>query len=178
MILPDQVLIDYMHASLEGTLKQLLNLWFDSKHHNKPFYLKNIVVIDSILTKIQYPSEFPRTQRSLEYFHMFKANELRNLIFYSLIFILKNTMPQIYFDHLVLFILFIRTLTKNKLSDHDIKYSEFYIRKFVEDFQNLYGIENMTYNLHSHLHLPRQCSNFGPLNKTSTFAFEGCLNFQ
>lgn len=171
--LPEQILIDYMHASLEGTLKKMLNLWFNSKYHKKPFYLKNVVDIDSVLMKIQFPSEFPRSQRSLEYFHFFKANELRNLIFYSIIYILKEKMHKKYFDHLVLFILFVRTLTKNKLNDNDIKLCEFYIEKFVEDFQNLYGIENMTHNLHSHLHLPSQCFNFGPLNKTSCFAFEG-----
>jgi hypothetical protein len=153
MVLPDQVLVDYMHASLEGTLKQLLNLWFDTKNHNKPFYLKNYIDIDIVLMKIQFPSEFPRSQRSLEYFHMFKANELRNLVFYSLIYVLKPKMSQKYFDHLVLYILFIRTLTKNMINEHDIKLSEFYIQKFVQDFEELYGIDNMTYNLHSHLHL-------------------------
>lgn len=162
-----------MHASLEGPLKQLLNLWFNTKNHKKPFYLKSLMEIDNVLMKIKYPSEFPRSQRSLEYFHIFKANELRNLVFYALIYVLKPKMSQKYFDHLVLFILFIRTLTKNMISDHDIKLSEFYIQKFVQDFEELYGIDNMTYNLHSHLHLPRQCLNFGPLNKLSSFAFEG-----
>jgi hypothetical protein len=165
-----------MHATLEGVMKQMLNLWFDSKNHQRPFYLSNSINIDKILLNTKFPSEFPRTQRSISTYYVYKANEMRNLLFYSLIYVLKDKLKKDYFDHLILFILFIRILTKDKINDTDIRVSMFLIENFIKKFEILYGIENMSYNLHSHLHLSEQCFNFGPLNKLSCFAFEGFYN--
>ena len=36
--LVDSIPVDYMHAVLEGELGRLMNLWFDSKNHSKPYY--------------------------------------------------------------------------------------------------------------------------------------------
>jgi hypothetical protein len=104
-----------MHATLEGVVKQLLNLWLDSKNHNRTFYLNNSICLDKVLLKTKYPSEFPRSQRSISAYYLYKANELRNLLFYSLIYIVKEKLKKEYYEHLVLFILFIRVLTKNKI---------------------------------------------------------------
>lgn len=32
------VTIDYMHSTLLGVVKMLVNLWFDKQHHNIPWY--------------------------------------------------------------------------------------------------------------------------------------------
>ena len=47
----------------------------------------------------------------------------------------------------------------------------FYI--IINDFETLYGSHNVSFNVHSHLHLPDQVERFGPLNKLSCFPFEG-----
>jgi hypothetical protein len=53
------------------------------------------------------------------------------------------------------------------------------IQSFIQDYEELYGRENLTYNLHAHLHLPFQAINFGPINKISAFPFEGMFkNFR
>ena len=31
--------IDYMHATLEGVMKMLLNYWINSTNHGKPYYI-------------------------------------------------------------------------------------------------------------------------------------------
>ena len=36
---------DYMHCVIIGVVKQLLNLWFERKHRNSPFYIGNRVRI-------------------------------------------------------------------------------------------------------------------------------------
>ena len=72
--LPDNIIIDYMHCALEGTVKKLLDLWFNSNNHHYDFYLNSkIKNIDKILLKIQYPSELPRNQRTLVNYNLFKA---------------------------------------------------------------------------------------------------------
>ena len=43
----------------------------------------------------------------------------------------------------------------------------------MNDFDTLYGSQNVSFNVHCHLHLPDQVKRFGPLNKLSCFPFEG-----
>ena len=64
--------------------------------------------IDNLLLAIRYPSEFPRSQRGIAYYYLFKANEYRNLIVHSLIYIMKNVLTKEYYEHLLLYILFLR----------------------------------------------------------------------
>jgi hypothetical protein len=49
--MPEQIIVDYMHATLEGVVKQLLNLWLDSKNHKRAFYLNNSICLDKVLLK-------------------------------------------------------------------------------------------------------------------------------
>ena len=143
--LPTDVLNDYMHSCLEGVTKRMLNLWFNSNYHYEPYYLgRNINKIDSLLQFIKYPSEFTRTQRSLKFNQIFKANEYRNLIFYGLIYVLENFLPQEFYEHLLNFIIFLRLLTKDKTEDADTHNANLLVRIFVQNFEKLYDSLNLT----------------------------------
>jgi hypothetical protein len=128
--------------------------------------------LDKALTAIKFPLEFSRAQRSLNLKNLFKANEFKNFIFYSCI-ILKDFLSPLYFNHLLYYVIFLRLLCQEKVEKDDILISYYLIEKFINDFELLYGKENMTYNLHSHIHLPLQVTKLGPLNKHSGFSFEG-----
>jgi hypothetical protein len=52
--------------------------------------------------------------------------------------------------------MFMRLLCDKFCSNTDITTAYSIIVKFIERFENLYGKKNMTFNLHSHLHLPQQ----------------------
>ena len=82
-------------------------------------------------------------------------------------------MAKKYYDHLLLYILFVRVLTKASLSNRDIILANEIIFKFVQNFEIFYGLKNMSSNLHSHLHLPSKCARLGPLNTLNCFCFEG-----
>ena len=176
MELPRACVLDYMHLCLEGTVKKFCDLWFNSIYNYTPFYLANkISSIDNLLKKIKFPSSFSRTQRSLSFHNLFKANEYRNLAFYSLVYILKEALPEDYYENILQYILFLRVLTKDKLSTQEINYSRHLIEKFIKEFERLYGTINLKYILHAHLHLPDQVADMGPLHKSSSFAGEGAF---
>jgi hypothetical protein len=40
--IPEHVVLDYMHLSLEGFIKQISSIWLDSKNNKKEFYLGKI----------------------------------------------------------------------------------------------------------------------------------------
>lgn len=37
--IPEHVVLDYMHLSLEGFVKQISSIWLDSKNHKKEYYI-------------------------------------------------------------------------------------------------------------------------------------------
>ena len=122
---------------------------------------------------MKFPGEITRTPRSINFRSYYKANEFKNTLFYIVIYALKEFQDTKYYEHLLKYILFIRLLTDDIITDDSIIVASQLINDFSSQFSNLYDRENETFNLHAHLHLPLQVYNYGPLNKINLFAFEG-----
>ena len=88
-------------------------------------------------------------------------------------YIFKLFLNNVYFEHLASYFLFFRILTLKKITDDDIKYSQYLIEDFIKQYEFLFGKNNLTYNLHCHLHLPLQVLLYGPFHIISCFPFEG-----
>ena len=129
--------------------------------------------VDDLIKLIKFPADHPRTQRSMSYYNIFKANEFLSLIMYSLIFALKPVIPVDAFHHLMKYILFLRILTQDELTKEDIDFARVLIHEFSKDFTRFYAEKGQTFNLHAHLHLCDQVERFGPLHKHDCFPFEG-----
>jgi hypothetical protein len=41
MMIPENVILDYMHLSLEGFVKQIISIWLDTSNHRHEYYLGN-----------------------------------------------------------------------------------------------------------------------------------------
>ncbi|CAF0951785.1 unnamed protein product [Brachionus calyciflorus] len=173
IMLPDSCLLDYMHLCLEGGVKKLINLWFNSTYSSNDFYLGiKMKEINNYLRLIKFPNEFSRSQRSLEFRNLYKAIEFKNFIFYTSIGLI-DFLPEKYFNNALKYIIFLRLLCQEKLNEDDFILSQKLIENFIFEYEELYGVQHMTYNLHAHIHLPIQAFKFGPINKVSSFAFEG-----
>jgi hypothetical protein len=166
-----------MHLSLEGSLKFMLDLYLNPNNHTSNFYLRNSIThMEQLLARIKFTSSFSRTQRSLYYYNTFKASEYRNLAFYSLIYILKGTMPENYYEHMLQYLLFLRILNKDKITDNEIDFAQKLINEFILKYEALYGTVNLKYNLHAHLHLPKMVADLGSLYKYAGFSGEGAFH--
>ena len=59
--------VDYMHCVLLGVTRQVLHLWFDSKHHQEMWYLgANVKGIDDLLMSIKPTSDIIRLPREIQ----------------------------------------------------------------------------------------------------------------
>ena len=103
----------------------------------------------------------------------FQANEIRTFILNAAVYVFKFCLPDPYYSHFVRYILFLRLLTQAKISKQDISLAAELINYFVIKYKALYSKYHLTYNLHSHLHLPLRVLFFGPLHMISRFPFEG-----
>lgn len=128
--------------------------------------------VNNYVSLIKFPSEFSRSQRSLDFRNLYKATEYKNFIFYTSIGLI-DFLPQKYFNNVLKYIVFLRVLCQEKLNEDDFILSQNLIENFIFEYEQLYGVQHMTYNLHAHIHLPIQAFKFGPINKISAFAFEG-----
>jgi hypothetical protein len=89
------------------------------------------------------------------------------------VLVVEDLLPKEYFQHYLTYVVALRLLTKEKIELDDISCAFTLLNYFVMRFEKLYGLEHMTYKIHTLLHLPNQVLNFGPLHKHSAFHFEG-----
>jgi hypothetical protein len=174
--LPEGEIVDPVHAIYEGTFYALHQIWFNSSSWEKDYYLGTAHIrnsINEILKKVKLPTDYPRLRRDIQQFQHFTANEYKNYMHHISIYIFKSILPEMFFNHYLLYVLFVRILSKPEISNDDIVHASTLIHRFVAEFKDLYGNENMTFNLHCHLHLPMQVLKFGGFDKINVFPLEG-----
>jgi hypothetical protein len=163
---------DYMHSVCLGVMRQMVELWFESKHHGKSFYIgQKVKIVDERLQLISPPSEIHRSPRSISQRHFWKASEWRAFIFYSLV-VLHGILPTIFLNHYFLFVYGIYTLLGDSISSSLICLSELCLTKFVIKLEELYGLSSCKFNAHCLTHLAHCVKDCGPLWATSAFTFE------
>jgi hypothetical protein len=179
MSIPEQFFLDIMHVSFLGTLEKMLNMWCKEYKNEKKeineFYLspRQKKFLDQMAIKVKYPNEIKRHQREItENLGDLKANEFKNIIFY-LIPLFKPVLKKEYFNHFAAYATALRIMCTPKISKEDLKDAYLLMDYFVKKFQNLYGLVNMDYKVHVHLHLALQVLNYGSLIYLTCFIFEG-----
>ncbi len=164
---------DYMHAVLLGICRQMTTLWFDSSYHQSPWYIgRSIERLDKQLLAIRPPHEITRRPRSLKTRRYFKANEWRAfLLFYSTV-ILEGVLGRRFKRHWDLVVAAIHALLKDEVKTTSVDIAERQLSEFVEQMEDLYGVQHLSFNIHQLMHLSQSVRNWGPLWAISGFTFE------
>ena len=169
---------DCLHAVFLGVSRQLTRLWIDTRYHQNPFYIGgHLPLIDARLIEIQPTSEITRLPRSLTQQAYWKGSEWRAwLLFYSLV-VLKDILPTQYLKHLMLLVDAVFRLSKDVVDGADLEIAHASLTKFVILFEDLYGQNHLTFNVHQLLHLAPAVKNWGPLWAFSSVWYEGNIGF-
>ncbi|XP_074107779.1 uncharacterized protein LOC141533026 isoform X2 [Cotesia typhae] len=169
---------DYMHAILLGVIKQHSEILFTA--FGKDYYVGNPNQLEALNVKLlsfKHPSCITRSPRSLHEREMWKATEWRSwLLFYSLI-CFKGILPQKYLDHLALLVEAVYILLSDEIDNDDIDRADSLILRYVVTYQEYFGKEVMTYNIHLLLHIVKSVRKLGPLLCHNTFVFESENHF-
>jgi hypothetical protein len=75
---------------------------------------------------------------------------------YTGISTLFNVLPMPYFEHFCLYVLIIRSLCDRDLKGADIENLEKLLLIWHKGIEKLYGVFELTFTAHAHLHLPQQ----------------------
>lgn len=172
--LSNDISIDHMHCVELGVMKKLLHLWLDTKNHKEPFYIKkkNQILLSTRIVEIKPNNEFIRKPKSISHFGEYKANEFRALMLYFLRFALPGVLDSKYIKHFHLLCTAMYLLLSENISHDSINEAENRLQKFADEFEVLYGENNVTMNLHLIRHLSSTVRQLGPLWSQSAYAFE------
>lgn len=165
--------IDYMHSVLLGIVRKLMSLWFDQRNYREKYYIrKHIEEVNKRIQQIHLPTEIQRRPRSLNERSNWKANELRSWLLIYSVGTLYKVLPIAYLNNYIKLIAAIAIYLQSSISETDLQNAREYINAFLIEFEQLYGEENMLYNLHTISHLPDCVTNLGPIWSYSNFPFE------
>lgn len=165
--------IDYMHNVLIGVTKSTMEFWLSpKKHHESLLSKKSRAWLNERIESIKPCRFITRLPRSLALRRTFKASEYRSLLLYYLPVCLQGVLAKKYLDHFKLLSACIFKLLGTHISDQDLTTAENCLQIFVRQYEEYYGQENMTMNVHLLIHIVSCVRNLGPLWAQSMFAFE------
>lgn len=166
--------VDYMHCVCLGVCKKLLSMWLNPSNHKRKFYLdtRSVDVMNKRIAAIKPCSFIHRRPENIKKFDSFKANQLKTLALYYFLPCFQNILPTEYLSHAQLFFSTIYVLLCVEISNEQLEKATNDLTKFVSEFADMYGEENMVMNIHTVLHLVWTVKNWGPLWTQSTFCFE------
>ena len=124
---------DYMHGLFAGVTSMLMDLWFNGKNHNKPFYIskQSQTLINTIILEVAPPDYIARIPRSLKYRSYFKSSEIRDFLLYYWPIILKDFLPKKYYEHFLVFSYGIRILLQSKVHENELDLAEHLLEMFL-----------------------------------------------
>lgn len=167
---------DYMHLLCLGAMKKLLIFWIRGKLPIRMSFSQASLVsqkLTSISKKV--PCEFVRKPRGLSEIDRWKATEFRQMLLYTGPFVLKEALKKKYSTHFLALNCAIRILVHPNLADKEAGQAQILIEYFFDHYADLYGREQISYNVHSLVHLVDDVNQFGHLDFFSAFKFENYL---
>jgi len=170
---------DYMHLVCLGVTRKLLELWAGSNGRLKcRLPSKKVSQLSETLLslKCHMPTEFARKPRSVEERHRWKATEYRPFLLYTGPVALVDVVSAPVYNNFMLLYVAISILACPKLCVEFCDFAKTLLVSFVQHFGQLYGRENLVYNVHGLIHLSDDVKEHGQcLDNISGFPFENYL---
>ena len=161
--------IDPMHNLYLGTAKHVFLMWveFGILDENK------LSKIDERLRQLSLPTDIGRIPNGMTktYKHL-TAYEWKNWTLIFSCFCLKDVLPDVHYSMWSAFVSGCRSISKRRVTHREIADSQNCFRFFGEKFENLFGKDRCTPNMHLHMHLSECILDFGPVYSFWCFSFE------
>ena len=161
--------VDPMHNLLLGTAKHVMSVWTTLGILEKSQFIKIQEKVDQFVT----PSEVGRIPSKIASgFSGFTAEQWRNwCVIYSLCS-LKGLVPHRDYGCWLLFVKAVNLLCQRSITIADLEKGDSLLVEFCSKFEELYGKDYFTINMHLHYHLKECISDFGPVYAFWLFSFE------
>ena len=161
--------VDPMHNLLLGTAKHMMEIWSKQVIISK----QQFTHIHDVVNAISTPKQVGRVPTKIaSSFAGFSADQWRNwtTVFSSVA--LKGAIPSNHLNCWLMYVQACKLLCTRTINKSTAKTADLYLRNFCLIFEDLYGAEHCTINIHLHLHLLDCIYDYSPLYGWWCFAFE------
>lgn len=174
--LVSNVPFDYMHMILLGVTKKILKR-FTGKVNPMKLGCHQVNEISTRLLSLRkhVVCEFSRKPRGLDELDRMKATEFRQFLLYTGMIVLRKVVSRDVYNNFLYLSLATRILVTPNVSLEENRLAKTLVDKFIDDFINLYGLGNATYNVHGLQHIPDDALKWGALDEFSAFPYENYL---
>ena len=168
--------LDDMHLVLLGIMRKLLYHWNKEVPHKLSSHQKDLVNDGIGIVRMHLPEDFNRLPRKLDETERFKATEFRLLLLYTACITFHKILDSKKFNHFLLLMYAMRIFCDPEMSQNEVNvdYGQKLCVLFVKQYSKIYKA-NLTYNIHSLIHLADDVKYYGALDSISAFPFESML---
>lgn len=161
--------LDYMHLVCLGVTKKLISIWMQEHAHQDSEA--------SLIARINktHPNDFKYKAKSIGSHENWNASNLRQFLLYYGPLMVKDMISAEQYNHFLMLHAACRILCTAKINADMVDKAETFLRKFIQELKELYGIENVTHNIHGLFHLVDDCRLHGTLDSFSAFQYEDYL---
>lgn len=151
-----QFYIDYKSVVCMGVMKQLLELWTTK---GKLDYRLNKISINLISDELKLigenlPAEFTTKPKMLNNLNEWDAYDYRQFLLYYGPVVLQPHLPEMYYIHFLHLNLALRIMINpDEIAIKSANICRGLLRKYVQQFEEIYGEDLIDYNIHYLLHL-------------------------
>ena len=143
-------IVDTMHNLYLGTAKNILKIW------KEPGYLQKneLEQLQEKEDEFVVPCDIGKIPKKIvSSFDSFTSDEYKNWTILFSIYCLKDTVPVPDIECLRKFVLACQYLSRRIISKGDVTVADTLLQQFCLSFENLYGEDRLTPNMHLHCHL-------------------------
>ena len=168
--------LDYMHLVCLGVMRKLLWLWMKGPLKGRiSSHAVNCISDSLIQLQGWVPKEFARKPRGLREVDRWKATEFRQLLLYTGSVVFPGNLCHAFYHNFLLLHVAIYILVSPVLCHQYCNYAEELLVHFVTHYSDLYGKDNVVYNVHGLVHLADDVRKYGCLDNISAFPFENFM---
>ncbi|CAG2254157.1 unnamed protein product [Mytilus edulis] len=162
-------IVDPMHNLYQGTAKKIIKIWLELKI----LLPEQLIEIQERVDSVNAASNIGSIPRKIaSSFGGFTADQWKNWTNIFSIFALIDILPSDDLEVWREFVLASHIITSKFITEPDIRRFEKHILKFCRSFEQLYGTDKVTPNMHLHCHLASCVRDFGPVYSFWLFSFE------
>lgn len=164
---------DYMHCVLLRVMNLLIDIWMGSRKSNmKPLSLRHRQLFDKRIMAIKPNSIMDGPPKSLFDRKLWKAIDYKSMLLYFLPCSMNGIFEGRIIHNFRKLSAAIYMLLGSKIGKDVISDAENLLQEFCDDFEKIYGKQQVTMSIHLLRHLSQCVRTAGPLWVYSVFGFE------
>lgn len=169
-------ILDYIHLVCLGVTRKLIRFWIKGNLSCR-LGSQAVMAISARLVQLRehIPIEFQRKPRGLTEVDRWKATEYRQFLLYTGPIVLQDILSPSHYTNFINLSIAMYLMLSPAFCKYYCDFADALMTHFLNEFQQLYGADELVYNVHNLSHLADDVRRYGALDGISAFPFENYM---